>query len=108
MSMSGLSDDSTVAQKEIIAMGKIPEFASDKEAAEFWDTHDLTNLEDELELAKDVVFVKPETQTISIRMDRQLVERLKAIATYKGMGYSPLIRMWITERLRQETKKQSP
>ena len=87
-------------------MGKIPEFASDKEAAEFWDTHDLTDFEDELELAEDVVFVKPETQAISLRMDRRLVDRLKAIAAHKGMGYSPLIRMWITERLRQETQKQ--
>jgi len=83
-------------------MGRIPDFKSDKEAAEFWDTHDLTDFEDELELAEDVVFVKPETQTISIRMDRKLVNRLKVIAARKGIGYSPLIRMWIIERLRQE------
>ena len=41
-------------------MSRIPKFKTDKEIAEFWDTHDLVDFEDELEIAKDVVFVKPE------------------------------------------------
>ena len=70
-------------------MGRIPDFKTDKEAAEFWDAHDLTDFEDELELADDVEFVrKPETQTVSIRMDRRLIEQLKALARYKGIGLS--------------------
>lgn len=89
-------------------MGGIPDFKTDKEAAEFWDAHDLTDFEDKLELADDVEFVrKPETQTVSIRMDRRLIEQLKALARYKGIGLSSLMRMWIIERLRQEVRGRS-
>jgi len=50
---------------------------------------------------------KPETQTVSIRMDRRLIEQLKALARYKGIGLSSLMRMWIIERLRQEVRGRS-
>lgn len=37
-------------------MAKIPKFKSDKEAAQFWDTHRLTDYEEDLKPA-DTVFV---------------------------------------------------
>ena len=88
-------------------MAKIPKFKTDKEIAEFWDTHSLADFEDELEIAKDVVFVKPERQVISLRLDRKIVRALKALAARKGIGYSPLLRMWILERFYQESHRGS-
>ena len=35
---------------------------SDKEAAEFWDTHSLADFDKELHPAKNIVFTKPERQ----------------------------------------------
>lgn len=81
-------------------MAKIPKFKSDKEAAEFWDKHDLTDYVDDLKMAKDIVFVKPETQTISLRIDRKVVNLIKAMSRKYGIGYSSLIRMWILEKVR--------
>lgn len=40
-------------------MAKIPKFKTDKEIAQFWDTHSLADFEKELRPAKNVVFVKP-------------------------------------------------
>lgn len=84
---------------------KIPEFKSYQEEAEFWDTHDLSELEDELELVKEEVFVRPKKQVVSIRLDRRMVEALKALAVRKGLGYSTLVRMWVMERLRKELSR---
>lgn len=41
-------------------MSKVPNLKTDKKIADFWDTHSLADFEDELEIATDVVFVKPE------------------------------------------------
>ena len=86
-----------------MTMAKIPKFKSDKEAAQFWDTHSLTDFEEDLRPAKDVVFVKPELQVISLRLDRKVVQSLKAYGAKKGLGYSSLLRMWILEKFFDET-----
>lgn len=85
---------------------KIPKFKSYEEEAEWWDTHDLTEIAD-LELVKEPVFVKPKKQIVSIRLERQLVEALKRIAARKGVGHTTLVRMWVIEKLRelQEAKE---
>jgi predicted DNA binding CopG/RHH family protein len=84
-------------------MSQLPEFASDREEAEFWDTHDSTDFLDETERV-DVTFVdaRPAKKQISLRMDPQAIDSLKEIAQRKGIGYQTLIRMWVMERLAQE------
>lgn len=83
-------------------MGKIPKFKSDQEAAEFWDTHSLKEFEKDLERVRDRVFVKPEKQVMTIRVDKKLVNAMKAIAREKGINYSTLARMWLIERIKKE------
>ena len=83
-------------------MVKIPKFKTDKEAAKFWDTHSLVDFEKDLQPAQNIVFVKPERQVISLRLDRKIVKALKSLAAKKGIGYSPLLRMWILERFYHE------
>ena len=83
-------------------MGKIPKFKSDQEAAQFWDTHSLIEFEDNLELVKEKVFVKPEKQVMTIRVDKKLANALKIIAREKGINYSTLARMWLIERIKKE------
>ncbi|KRT66871.1 MAG: hypothetical protein XU11_C0003G0044 [Candidatus Dadabacteria bacterium CSP1-2] len=86
-------------------MGKIPKFKSDQEAAQFWDTHSLIEFEDDLELVKEKVFVKPEKQVMTIRVDKKLANALKIIAREKGINYSTLARMWLIERLKKEIEE---
>ena len=86
-------------------MGKIPRFKSDQEAAQFWDTHSLTEFEDDLELVREKVFVKREKQVMTIRVDKKLVNAMKAIAREKGINYSTLARMWLLERLKKEIQE---
>ncbi len=86
-------------------MAKIPKFRTEKEIADFWDTHSLADFEEDLTPAKDVVFVKPDRQVISLRLDRKIVGALKTLAAQKGIGYSPLLRMWILERFYQESHR---
>lgn len=84
-------------------MSKIPQFASEQEEAEFWATHDATEFLNETE-AVEVTFVdaRPPKKQISLRLDAETIESLKAVATQKGVGYQTLIRMWVMERLARE------
>lgn len=87
---------------------KIPRFKSDQYVAQFWDAHSLTEFEDDLEPVKERVFTRPEKQVMTIRVDKELVKAIKAIAREKGINYSTLARMWLIERLKKEmedTKK---
>ncbi|MFQ5813332.1 MAG: CopG family antitoxin [Anaerolineae bacterium] len=82
---------------------KIPEFKSYKEEAEWWDTHDVSEIEG-LEVVQEEIFIKPKKQIVSIRLDRRLVDLLKHIAQEKGIGYTTLVRMWVIEKLREHQK----
>jgi predicted DNA binding CopG/RHH family protein len=78
-------------------MAKIPEFASLAEEAEFRDTHDP--------MEADVTFedARPRKTQISLRLDPKTITRLKTVAQQRGVGYQTLIRMWVMERLSQES-----
>jgi len=84
-------------------MSKLPEFRSDQDEAEFWDTHDSTEFLRDTQPV-DVTFVdaRPAKKQISLRLDPEAIDKLKAIAQRKGIGYQTLIRMWVMERLAQE------
>jgi predicted DNA binding CopG/RHH family protein len=84
---------------------RIPEFKSDKEIADFWDSHSISDFDHELEEAKDIIFVRPQRQSISIRLDKKYVQVLKALASEHGIGYSSLLRMWLIERIKREIKE---
>ena len=46
----------------------------------------------------EVYFERPRKQVVTLRLDRPLIQRLRAIAMKKGIPYSTLIRMWLVER----------
>ena len=80
---------------------KIPKFKSLEEERKFWDTHSVTDFLDELKPVK-IEFVRPKKKLLSVRLDINQIKSLKEIAAHKGLGYLPLIRMWIAEKLSQE------
>jgi predicted DNA binding CopG/RHH family protein len=83
---------------------KIPQFKTEQDEANFWDSHDSIDFLDETE-AIDVSFVdaRPAMKQISLRLDSSVIDQLKSIAAGKGIGYQTMIRMWVMERLGQET-----
>ncbi len=87
------------------SISKIPKFTSEQEEAEFWDTHSITDFLDELTpVDVTIVDARPRKEQISLRLDRETITRLKAVAQQRGIGYQTLIRMWVMERLNQEAR----
>ena len=85
------------------ATGKIPSFNSIEEEAEFWDTHDVTDYLDELE-----VVATPAKSGLPHRLTLRLEQadriELDHLARSIGVGPSTLARIWIKERLSEEKK----
>jgi predicted DNA binding CopG/RHH family protein len=79
---------------------RVPEFANYQEEAEFWDTHDFTDYQDEFKPVR-VRFVKNLSEGITVRLDPQTLRRLRILAKEKGIGPSVMVRMWIMERLKE-------
>ena len=87
-----------------MTMAKIPKFKTDKEAARYWDTHSLTDFEKDLR-PYDIVFVKPDRQVVSLRLDRKVVKSLKAYGAKKGLGCSNITkRRTTTQKVRDLAK----
>ena len=78
---------------------KIPHTDSLAELARFWDTHDLTDFEDELEEVPEPVFERRAEETVMIHLPTTEVEAVKRLAQAKGMGYTVLIQEWVREKL---------
>lgn len=85
-------------------INKLPDFdkMSLDEIAHFWDTHNVTDYEDETEDV-DIVFEldKPREETLILRIQRSIKERLEKVARSKGLNVSTLARMWLMEKLSQ-------
>ena len=76
----------------------IPDFKSRQEMAEWWDTHDLADYQDEFKTVK-VRVAKNLSEGITIRLDTKTLDDLRSKAHKKGMGPTTLARMWILENL---------
>ena len=80
---------------------KVPKFKNLKEEIEFWDTHDSTDYLDDFEVAKDVVFVRPKKEVISLRLDPRTVRKLKELADKEGLPPTTYARMLIVKGIRE-------
>ena len=78
---------------------KIPQTDSIEELARFWDTHDLTDFEDQLEEVTEPVFERETETVMQIRLQPNEFEAVKQIARSKGVGYADLIREWVLEKI---------
>ncbi len=78
---------------------KIPKTDSIEELARFWDMHDLTDFEDQLEQVTEPVF-QHKMEAVSVPLNPQEVKAVKRIAESAGVEYSALLRGWVLEKLR--------
>ena len=75
---------------------KIPKIDSIQELARFWDTHDLTDFEDDLQEVTEPIFRRE--ALIRIRLPQNKLEDIKEIAKSRGIEYTQLIQQWVTEK----------
>ncbi len=76
---------------------KIPQTNSIHELANFWDTHDLTDFENDLEEVDEPVF---ELQTeLIVPLQPEELEALKMLANTRDTTPVNLIRKWVLENI---------
>lgn len=80
-----------------VNIANIPQTDSIQELARFWDTHDLTEFEDQLEEVVEPVF-EPEA-VINIMLAPEEIEALDELAKSKGVASVDLIRQWVREKI---------
>ena len=80
---------------------RIPGFTSREEEAEFWDTHDIADHQDEFKTVR-ARFAKSLSEGIAIRLDPEMLAELRSRAKKKGISPTTLARMWILEHLREK------
>jgi predicted DNA binding CopG/RHH family protein len=77
--------------------------ASDREIAEFWDTHSVADFRDELSPAEMSIERGPR-RVVTLRLASGALDALRTLAKRRGIEYSTLARTWISERLRSELR----
>ena len=76
---------------------RLPQTDSIQELANFWDTHDVTEFEDELEEVGERVFERDSDITVHLETDD--ANAVRAMAKSRGVGDAELIREWVLERI---------
>ena len=88
-------------QEAVTKKSRIPEFKSYAEEAEFWDTHDFTEFEDETHPV-DMHVSKTESESVLVLFDADTNRKLEQFAKAVGNKKSTFIHNWIMERLQQQ------
>jgi predicted DNA binding CopG/RHH family protein len=81
---------------------KVPKFKNLKEEREFWDSHDSTDFLNDFTPAKDVVFVRPKKEVISLRLEPKIVKKLREMAVKEGLPPTTYARMLIIKGMRAQ------
>ena len=76
---------------------KPPKNDSIEKLAEFWDTHDLTDFEDELKEVAERVFVRG--SAIKVPLESAEAEAVERLASAKGISREDLIREWVLQKI---------
>jgi predicted DNA binding CopG/RHH family protein len=98
------------------ATSPLPRFSSDEAAAEYFDTHSVADIWDNLPKSKPVKLSEPLAEAIrkrhaaakfpiSIRLGPEQIAAAKKIAAAKSVGYQTQLRMWIADGIRREAKR---
>jgi len=79
---------------------KLPHFDSIDELAQFWDTHDLADFEDELEEVTEPLFIENGQQSVvKFYLQSQESAILDQLAQSRGIRQEILVREWVLEKL---------
>ncbi|MFA5890317.1 MAG: BrnA antitoxin family protein [Actinomycetota bacterium] len=85
---------------------KIPKFKDEGSERKFWAEHDSSEYV-EWDQAERVVLsnLKPSQKTISLRLPEMMLAELKRLANKRDVPYQSLLKMFLAERLDEESRK---
>lgn len=75
----------------------IPQTDSIQELARFWDTHDLTDFEEQLEEVTESIFERK--TVVQVLLEPEEIQAVAKIAKSKGVASGELVREWVLEKL---------
>lgn len=78
---------------------KLPTTDSIEELAQFWDTHDLTDFEDQLEEVDTLVFERDPSTEMVLHLQPEELQAVRELARARGVGQSELLREWVLEKI---------
>ena len=87
---------------------RIPNTDSIEELSRFWDTHDLTDFDDQLEEVRTPIFARRKEPTVAIALTPKEAETLKRMAEDEGVEEGKLVRNWVREKLRASLSNKPP
>jgi predicted DNA binding CopG/RHH family protein len=98
------------------AKSPLPKFQSNQEAAEYFESHSVASVWDQLPNAPEVKLSPALARKIrdrharakspiSLRLAPEQIAAAKHIAAAKSVGYQTQLRMWIAEGIRREAKR---
>ena len=82
---------------------QMPRLKSEDAEREFWAAHDSTDYID-WRRGKRLTLpnLRPSSQTISLRLPKPMLDRLKLLANKRDVPYQSLLKMFVAERLKAE------
>ena len=81
---------------------ELPTTDSVRELAAFWDAHDLTDFEDQLEDVAEPVFVRDARDAdgaISVPLEPREAEAVEQMAQANGISREQLVRAWVLQKI---------
>jgi uncharacterized protein (DUF4415 family) len=88
----------------------IPAFSSEADERAYWATHTLgQGMIDRLRPAREVdphlPPPRPPSSPVTIRLNADVLHRLRRLAAARGIGYQTLLKQFVTERLYEEERR---
>jgi predicted DNA binding CopG/RHH family protein len=84
----------------------IPKFRNEDEERDFWATADTTEYFDTSKPVElDLTNLKPSTETISLRLPRYLLARIKELANFKDVPYQSLMKIFLAEKVKEALRR---
>jgi predicted DNA binding CopG/RHH family protein len=92
------------------SLDEIPHFRSEAEEADFWSTHSLADIWDQLEPveievspgARRITLQRSRKRPVTLRLEERQVAQAKQLARKKSLSYQALMRSWISEGIARE------
>jgi hypothetical protein len=79
---------------------KLPKTDSIEKLAEFWDSHDVTDYEDELEEVGEAVFARGAGGVaITVPLGAREAKAVERLAKAKGVSREDLVRGWVLQKI---------
>jgi uncharacterized protein (DUF4415 family) len=88
----------------------VPTFRTEAEEQAFWETHTfgpgmLQRLRPAREVDPRLPPPRAPSSSVTIRLNADVLHRLRRLAAARGMGYQTLLKQFVTERLYEEEQR---